>query len=627
MNGKIYISQEVKKRAQIISERAPFGCSFGIPIDEREKWKRVSEHIGADKIMARAEILLNSNLPDIDDELYFSPEIYGNTIKVSTVQRGIVHDFEKLCMAECMENKGRFLNAIEQYISFICTMKSWVNAGHDRAFGYSCYKEGCGLIDLYTSGIVWALITCDSCLGERLSDESRSLMRDTVRRRAIDVYERKLNGYTDEPILKDLVPLYWLDVFGNWIAVCSGAMTAAALYWGDDDKKAVFIAVYEWCMSQYIKSVCGGYCAEGLSYWNYGFSNFIIGADCVARATNGLIDLYTREDFAPAATFGIDFELTQGDYPAISDCMFGEKPSSFNLAYYKMRCGNYDVIPDDILTDYHSNFALLLFGYDKRLGFDEKQKQDCELRHMYEGGYDVLICRNKERTFGACIKGGTNQEPHNHNDLGTFVISVSGESLVCDVGYTKYLNHTFEAERYIEPALNSFGHNAPVVGGCLQGPEKFECDFFYDEPPFYAKVNEKEFSDEKDKIVIDLTHAYECKHLEALTRDFIFDRIESKVIIEDYYQFNKADSFETAFVTFANVEITDDYIVIRGEREKLYLQIPFDCTINITPIPGVVVNNHEDSVYPVRIGFKKKESAIEGNCKLVFSIQPDMRRA
>ena len=41
-----------------------------------------------------------------------------------------------------------FLEKIKEYIKEICTMKSWVNAGHDRAFGYAHYKRGCGLVDL-----------------------------------------------------------------------------------------------------------------------------------------------------------------------------------------------------------------------------------------------------------------------------------------------------------------------------------------------------------------------------------------------------------------------------------------------------------------------------------------------
>ena len=618
MNGKVYITQEIKNRAKEL-EGAVKSCSFGVPISCRGTWNTVSELNGAKTVIARAEAALAAEIEKIDDSLYYSPERLGSTEKIFPVQFGLIHKFEDLCMAECIENKGRFLEKIKEYIKEICTMKSWVNAGHDRAFGYAHYKRGCGLVDLYTAGIIWALITCDGCLYEKLEPKYREMMKESVKKRALHVYERKLYGYTDDTGT-DTVPLYWLDVYGNWIAVCGGALTAAALYWGDDGKKSEFIAVYEQCMSRYEKSLYDGYCVEGMSYWNYGFSHFIAGADFVLRATGGAVDLYSRGDFLKAASFGTDFELTKGDYPSISDCMFGEKPSAFNIAYYKMRCNEPWELCDEILTEYHSNFVMVLLN-GSSFGMEKTPDKDGCLRHYYEK-YDVLICRNRERSFAACIKGGTNQEPHNHNDLGSFVISVNGESLVADVGYTKYTNTTFSPERYNEPALNSFGHSVPVAGGMLQGPELFECDTFSDIPPFYAEVTKKNFTDSRDEIELDLTHAYKNENLKSLTRKFAFDREKDEAVICDSYSFSREDSFETAFLTFAALEIHDGFIVLNGKHEKLCVSIPKGCTISVTPIPGVVVNDHKDSVYPVRVGFAVTEHHKSGAVSLVFKKTP-----
>ncbi len=619
MKGKNYITAEIKARAKELAETVSIGVyALGAPKDDREIWEKAARHTGAPALFQKAKTVLQEDIAVIDDALYYSAERLGHSGKINRVQSALVRNLEDMLLAECMENKGRFLPKIEAYIETICTMKSWVNAGHDRAFGYAQYRNRCGLVDLYTAGIVWAFIACDSCLGEQLSGNIRQMMRDSVQTRALDIYERKLRGETDKPLTGELVPLYWLDVFGNWIAVCSGAMTAGMLYFGEEDKKALYIAVYEHCMAQYAKSLKNGYCAEGLSYWNYGFAHFIAGADAVARATGGAVDLYLQGDLCRAAKFGLDFTMTKDDYPAIADCMFGEQPSSFNLCYYHMRRAEHTELPADLLTGYHVNFALCLLAWESKLSgtMQERTGRD-PLRSMYDG-YDVLVCRNQDMTLGACIKGGTNQEPHNHNDLGTFVISVKGESVIADVGYTRYTNTTFEKERYREAALSSFGHSVPVVGGCLQGPAEFKCDVFDEVPPFYATVLEKHFTEMQDELLLDLTPAYACPHLKQLTRTFTFCRKEKKVEILDCYAFDSPDTVESAFLTFGSVEIEGNKIVVRGKNAAIKVCVPPSVMIKVTPISGVVVNDHRDAVYPVRIGIRKKEKESEGQLKLIF---------
>lgn len=619
MKGKNYITAEIETRAKEISETVSIGAyTLGADVSDRKVWERAARHTGAPALLQKAETILQEEIAVIDDALYYSAEQLGHSGKINRVQFALVQNLEDMLLAECMENQGRFLPKIEAYIETICTMKSWVNAGHDRAFGYAQYQNGCGLADLYTAGIVWALIACDSCLGERLSENIRQMMRVSVKMRALDIYEKKLRGETDKPLKGNLVPLYWLDVFGNWIAVCAGAMTAGMLYFGEEDKKPLYIAVYEHCMAQYAKSLKHGYCAEGLSYWNYGFAHFIAGADAVARATGGAVDLYLQGDLCRAATFGLDFAMTKDDYPAIADCMFGEQPSPFNLCYYRMRCGQHADLPADLLTGYHVNFALCLLAWETKLSGTMKEQADRDpLRSMYDG-YDVLVCRNQDTTFGACIKGGTNQEPHNHNDLGAFMVSAKGESVIADVGYTRYTNTTFEKERYREAALSSFGHSVPVMGGCLQGPEEFQCDVFDEVPPFYATVLEKHFTETQDELLLDLTSAYACSNLKRLTRKFTFCREEKKVEILDCYAFASPDTVESAFLTFGSVTIDGNKLTVKGKYAQIDVYVPPLCVVEITPISGVVVNDHQDAVYPVRIGIRKKEKETAGQLKLIF---------
>ena len=70
--------------------------------------------------------------------------------------------------------------------------------------------------------------------------------------------------------------------------------------------------------------------------------------------------------------------------------------------------------------------------------------------------------------FGAALKGGTNGEQHNHNDVGSFSVVLGRKMVVCDPGAEVYTARTFSARRYESKVLNSFGHAVPVIAGQLQ---------------------------------------------------------------------------------------------------------------------------------------------------------------
>ena len=70
--------------------------------------------------------------------------------------------------------------------------------------------------------------------------------------------------------------------------------------------------------------------------------------------------------------------------------------------------------------------------------------------------------------MGVAIKGGNNNEHHNHNDVGSYVVGVAGHAYVLDPGGEVYTRRTFSRERYVSPMLNSYGHPVPVVAGQRQ---------------------------------------------------------------------------------------------------------------------------------------------------------------
>ncbi|OSP07170.1 heparinase II/III family protein [Microbacterium sp. LEMMJ01] len=74
------------------------------------------------------------------------------------------------------------------------------------------------------------------------------------------------------------------------------------------------------------------------------------------------------------------------------------------------------------------------------------------------------------RGLAVVVKGGRNDENHNHNDLGAVAIAVDGVPVVIDVGRATYTAATFSDARYRLWHVTSGWHSTPLVRGREQQP-------------------------------------------------------------------------------------------------------------------------------------------------------------
>ena len=74
---------------------------------------------------------------------------------------------------------------------------------------------------------------------------------------------------------------------------------------------------------------------------------------------------------------------------------------------------------------------------------------------------------NSEGWFFAA-KGGHNNESHNHNDIGTFILYADGVPMFVDAGVGTYTKKTFGKDRYTIWSMCSDWHNLPVINGVTQ---------------------------------------------------------------------------------------------------------------------------------------------------------------
>ena len=556
----------------------PHAQGFGQPITNRAAWEAVlARHPELRGVIRQAVRDSERPLPEQQDSLYLEYSRDGNRDhwqNVAGSRRGRIGVFT---LAECLEDKGRFIAPLEQTIDAICAERTWVLPAHDGRL-QNFYGKTVD-IELGSSALAADLATADYLLGDRLSPETRHLIHENLERRIFAPFQAAANGKRPE--------FHWMRMMSNnWDAVCYDGVTAAALATIDSpSKRAWFIAVSEKNISSYLDGgfAPDGYCVEGLGYWNYGFDHFALLAENIREATAGRLDLMSLPDAAQPALFGLRSEILGGVYLSIADCNPDGSPSSLLMNYLCRRLrldlpewreaklgGSLNeeaamaFLPSDlpaILLQEPSPHPDPLRSHP--MGAEREQQTDtgnssgdnrqpqflAELPwRTWFSDFGVLICRPgpaAHARFAVAIKGGNNGVNHGHNDSGSFSVVVGTNMVICDPGGEIYTARTFSSRRYESKVLNSFGHALPIVAGQLQ---RHGLDA-------RAVVLATNFTAAADGIVFDLRSAYAVPDLQMLQRTFVYQRGQTPCLeVRDEARFSAPENFESALVTWGKIQ-------------------------------------------------------------------------
>ena len=507
----------------------------GARIADRAKWDALVVLPQAKDEIKAAESLLGQPVPDTPDELYLDFTRNGNRSRYETCFFRRLRNFNHLYVAECLENKGRFLPKIVEYVDALCAMKSWVLPAHDAAL--TCFN-GQPHVDLVSGDISLMLAFCSDWLGDRLPVATRAKILAEVDRRTFRPVLRTARG------LDDSTHHWWLRGENNWNSVCCSCVVRSALALVADRRlRAEFIAVVEESVPYAMKGyTADGYCSEGMDYWNYGYGHHVKMGLSVRAATGGKVDFFANPKYRTVMQYAYGFQVEDGLSPHFADGGGNADPCVLALGR--------QIWPDlanDAALDYPllaggpASFSLRAFGQEPAR--TAPTMSVLPIRSWFSDA-QVLISRvhHKDRKlhFGIAIKGGHNAENHNHNDVGSYYVMLDGVEMSGDPDYEVYTRRTFSDRRYESKILNSYGHPVPVVGGELQQPGRL----------FAAKVLRTDFTDAKDVLEIEYASAYSVKTLKSLVRTMIFDRTTDVITITDRVVCTVPTPFEVPVITY-----------------------------------------------------------------------------
>lgn len=527
----------IKYIAMLLPEK-PAG--FGSPISDRNAWKKLARNDSFQRIILEAEKLLQQPIPDQPDDLFLDFSRTGNRTRwqrVSSIRRRRIRS---LALAECLENKGRFIPAFEEIVRVLCSERTWVMPAHDRDL--TNFNRTSTDIDLGSSALAWSLATADYLLADKLSSKIRRIIRNNLDERIFEPYRGMVTGKRNKN--------WWMTGTNNWNAVCLAGVTGTALAVIDPpEQRAFFIAAAENYSKNFLEGFTDdGYCSEGLGYWNYGFGYYIMLSEMIYQATGGKVDLLQNSKAKQAATFGANIKIINDVYPAFADCSIRARPSSKLMYFISRRLGlvlrSWEQI--DPVSPGGSLYQSMMYSFPNsasRAPLSQGSSHRTGIRSWFDKA-GILISRpgaNSSTQLAVALKGGHNQEHHNHNDVGSFVVVLGDKPLLLDPGGEIYTARTFSSRRYESKVLNSFGHPVPVVAGKLQqtgGKAR-------------ARVVSKNFTDSTDTLVLDISSAYNVPELRKLERKFVYSRIgKGSLTVTDEVTFSRPCTYGTALITF-----------------------------------------------------------------------------
>lgn len=532
-------------------------AGVGRPIGDRAAWEALAAQPAIKATIAQAGQLLKTPLPEQPDDLYLEYSRVGNRSRWQRVAVARRTRLPVLVVAECLENKGRFLPAIESLVAALAAEKTWVYPAHDGALNNFNGKSVD--IDLFSSALGWNLATADYLLGDRLSPAARQTLRENVARRVIKPYLDMVTGARPRN--------GWMTTTNNWNAVCLAGVTGSVLALAESRQERAQAVVAAEKYSKY--GLAGftpdGYCSEGLGYWNYGFGHYVLLAETVRQATGGKVDLMALPAARPPAAFGSRIQIQSGIAPAFADCAVGTAPYQYLTFYLNRRFGlglvGYDA-PDLEETLKSLPIALIHAFPNAASAAPAPAAGKGPALHDWFEQAGILISRPAPGgacRMGVALKGGHNAEHHNHNDVGSYVVVLGDEAVLLDPGRETYTKRTFSGRRYDGKLLNSYGHPVPVVAGQLQQPGA----------QHKATVLKADFTETADTLALDIAAAYAVPDLAALERTFVYSRTKAGgLTVTDRVAFKTPQSFATAVLTLGTWKPAGDraFIVTSGKQ-------------------------------------------------------------
>lgn len=586
-------------------------------ISDRDSWENLDD-IWKQETIKLAETYMGYDYPHLSATDFLDFCRTGNRIRYEDRYFSKRYALNALVLAECVEDKGRFMDDIINGIYSICEESAWQLPPHNTYIRDTPQlplpDTTRPVLDLFACETGAVLATAGFLLSERLDRISPFITKN-------------INHLLEERIYKPYLSehFWWMgngkEPMNNWTIWCTeNVLIASFLLSKDTDylRKAFLKACQsaDYFLAEYGEDGC---CDEGAQYYRHAGLCLFGVLEVLNAITNGhFSSLYKENIVRNIASYIMKVHIQGPYYLNFADCSPIAGRSGAREMLFAKRTENKDMIQyavDDFIEG--GNDTLLLpnesnLYYRLQNAFALPEVRDnikngshyIDYKDTYYPSVGVFITRDIQLYLA--VKAGDNADSHNHNDTGSITIYKGGIPLLIDVGVENYTKKTFSPERYDIWTMQSAYHNLPTINGYMQK----------DGADYRAENVDYCFGPEESHIQMELSHAYPE---EAGIKSFIRKATLKKgkeIIIEDSYDFSDPDKHEVvlSLMTYDKITVyeTDTGLICSiGNLGNLTLEggslIKIE-TIPITDSRLQICWKHE--IYRALISITKKKSRI-----------------
>ncbi len=488
--------------------------------DDREPWLSLPENVSRAAITAAVSCLgkpLEQIWPPLPASLYMECSRNDNRIRYEASYFRRRDSLKRLVIAECIEDEGRFVDAIVDGVWYLLDEATWVIPAHLTVEEHlTSLPDGSHpVIDLFSAETGALLAWIVYLLGARLAMVSPSVeqrIRTEVQRRIII------------PFMTQNFP--WMgfntpERVSNWNPWCNSNCLAVFLLLAEDvAQKTDGVRKILRSLDRFVDGYpADGSCDEGVSYFDHAAGKLFDALELLQVISSGTISVFEDSKIQEMGRYiwrmylGNGYFVNFGDAsarPTIAADMvsrYGRKIGDqhlIELGRYYGHLQNEDSVEQSLVVRHEAPSSLyrdLATVFDSRELFSSPRSGPRLARDIWLPDAQIMVARVDSGTMqGPCLvaKGGHNGENHNHNDVGSVVVYWDGVPVLIDVGVGIYTRKTFGPDRYTLWPMRSAYHNLPTIRGVEE----------HAGGQYRATVLEYRKSSELTSLSLDLSRAY-----------------------------------------------------------------------------------------------------------------------
>ena len=402
-----------------------------------------------------------------------------------------------LALAECVEGQGHFVDEIVNGIWLICEETYWGLPAH-----LHLQHSGPGLpdaaeptVDLFAAETAAALAYIQYLLGDAL-DAVSPLIRPRI---AAEIDRRILTPNLEREDFR------WMGFQtegrpNNWNPWINSNWLACVLFIERDPQRRLdAVAKIMRCVDRFIDPYpADGGCDEGPGYWMRAAGSLYDLLEQLDQATSRQVNVFDQPLIGEMGRFIYRVHIDGDYYINFADATAVLEPEAVLIYRYGQAIGDRDMAAFGAWASQKSagddaggwgrpieSPMRWLRSIFSAAEIAEAETYAPQPGNVWLPDIQVMVVRDEGRTgegWYVAAKGGHNNESHNHNDIGEFIVFRDGLPLLIDAGVETYSRKTFSPQRYEIWTMQSAYHNLPTIDGVQQAPgEQFAArDVHYD---------------------------------------------------------------------------------------------------------------------------------------------------